>query len=149
MNLSLLLTPLERVSAALSAVPPGEYDPATGHDPNWGKAAPAGLLIWLFLGIALFLLIKSMNRHLRRMRRNFGIEGSEPGVGAGAAGTTGRASGVGSVQGQPDGDAVAQGGGGDQRVEELVVAEDQRPAAGAAGGVEDGAHGVHRPADDQ
>lgn len=52
------------------AVPPGEPDPMAGKGPEWGKAAPAGLLIWLFLGIALFLLIKSMNKHLRRVPKN-------------------------------------------------------------------------------
>lgn len=113
---------------------PGDPDPTSGKDPEWGKAAPAGLLIWLFMGAALFFLIKSMNRHIKRVPKSFG---GEP-VGA-----------AGSVQDQPDGDAVAEGGGGDERVEELVVAEGERPAAGVPGGVEDGAGGVERPADQQ
>lgn len=53
------------------AAQPGDPDPNSGKDPEWGKAAPAGLLIWLFLGVALFLLIKSMNRHMKRVPKTF------------------------------------------------------------------------------
>lgn len=52
-------------------VPPGDPDPASGKGPEWGEAAPVGLLIWLLMGIALFLLIKSMNRNLRKVPESF------------------------------------------------------------------------------
>lgn len=58
------------VTAVVAAAPPTEPDPLAGKGPEWGKAAPSGLLVWLFLGIALFLLIKSMNKHLRRVPKN-------------------------------------------------------------------------------
>lgn len=59
------------LAAAWPAVPPGSYDPSSGHGPDWGKAAPAGLLIWLFMGVCLFFLIKSMNKHMRRVPDSF------------------------------------------------------------------------------
>jgi hypothetical protein len=55
----------------LAAVPPGDADPAAGKGPEWGKAAPIGLLIILLMGLALFLLIKSMNRNLRKVPASF------------------------------------------------------------------------------
>lgn len=61
----------DRLAVAWVSVQPGDYDPSSGRGPEWGKAAPAGLLIWLFLGIALFFLIKSMNRHMKRVPKTF------------------------------------------------------------------------------
>lgn len=52
-------------------VDPGTVDPGTGHGPEWGKAAPVALVIILLMGIALFLLIKSMNRQLRKVPASF------------------------------------------------------------------------------
>lgn len=68
------------------AAQPGDWDPNSGRDPEWGKAAPAGLLIWLFLGVMLFLLIKSMNRHMRRVPASFDGENAGDGVGGDADG---------------------------------------------------------------
>lgn len=62
--------------ASWVAAQPGDWDPNSGKDPEWGKAAPAGLLIWLFLGVMLFLLIKNMNKHLRKARANLGGDGA-------------------------------------------------------------------------
>lgn len=62
---------VDRLGAAWVAVQPGDHDPSSGHGPDWGKAAPAGLLIWLFLGTALFFLVKSMNRHMKRVPKSF------------------------------------------------------------------------------
>jgi hypothetical protein len=59
-----------RLAAGYLAAIPGDYDPSSGHGPEWGKAAPAGLLIWLFLGAALFVIVKSMSRHIRRLPKN-------------------------------------------------------------------------------
>lgn len=52
-------------------------DPTTGKGPEWGKAAPIALLIVLLMGIALFLLIKSMNRQLKRVPSDF-MRGGAP-----------------------------------------------------------------------
>lgn len=53
------------------ATQPGDYDPTSGRGPDWGKAAPIGLLIILLLGVALFFLIRSMNKNLRRVPASF------------------------------------------------------------------------------
>lgn len=72
-------------AAGFVSVQPGDYDPSSGHGPEWGKAAPAGLLIWLFLGTALFFLVKSMNRHIKRVSKTFGDEGAGRSAGSGGA----------------------------------------------------------------
>lgn len=46
-------------------------DIPSGKGPEWGKAAPIGLLIILLLGIAVFFLVKSMNRNLKRVPPSF------------------------------------------------------------------------------
>jgi len=43
--------------------------------PDFGKAAPFGLLIVVLLLIGTFLLVRSMNRHLKRLPESF--EGGE------------------------------------------------------------------------
>ncbi|GFG55468.1 hypothetical protein CQY20_24545 [Mycolicibacterium agri] len=43
--------------------------------PDFGKAAPFGLLIVVLLLIGTFLLVRSMNRHLKRLPQSF--EGDE------------------------------------------------------------------------
>jgi hypothetical protein len=71
----------------LAAVPPGDADPAAGKGPEWGKAAPIGLLIILLMGLALFLLIKSMNRNLRKVPTSFDGDaqvGDQPPAASGA-----------------------------------------------------------------
>ena len=46
-------------------------DPSTGHGEEWGKAAPVALLMIVLLGVALYLLIKSMNRQLKKVPESF------------------------------------------------------------------------------
>jgi hypothetical protein len=67
----------DRLAAAWVSVQPGDYDPSSGRPEEWGKAAPAGLLIWLFMGAALFFLIKSMNRHIKRVPKSFDAAASD------------------------------------------------------------------------
>lgn len=116
LTISAVTGPLTMV---MTMVPPGDADPAaTGHGPEWGKAAPIGLLVWVLLGLALFLLIKSLNRHLRRVPTTFdGDEKSGVG-GEGAAGAAvGPASGAtaaGSSADAASGDAGEGAGGGDE-----------------------------------
>jgi hypothetical protein len=55
-----------------STTPPTtEANSTSGQGPEWGEAAPIGLLIILLMGGALFLLIKSMNRNLRKVPATF------------------------------------------------------------------------------
>jgi hypothetical protein len=67
---SVLIGSVTRV-ALLADDPPAEIDPTTGKGPEWGKAAPVGLLIILLMGIALYFLIKSMNKNLRKVPSSF------------------------------------------------------------------------------
>ena len=41
------------------------------NGPDFGKASPVGLLILVVLMIATFLLIRSMNRHLKKVPKTF------------------------------------------------------------------------------
>ena len=46
--------------------------PKTG--PDVGKASPVGLLVVVLLLIGVFVLVWSMNRHLKRLPANFGSQ---------------------------------------------------------------------------
>ncbi|WP_412098628.1 hypothetical protein [Mycolicibacterium iranicum] len=51
--------------------------------PDFGKASPVGLIIIVLLLIAVFLLVWSMNKHLKRLPKSFaseadGTEGADP-----------------------------------------------------------------------
>ena len=60
------------LAAGLTLLADTNIDPSTGHPPEWGKAAPVALLIIVLLGVALFILIKSMNRQLKKVPPAFG-----------------------------------------------------------------------------
>ena len=62
---------LATVVALLAEEPPRD----TG--PDFGKAAPFGLLIVVLLVIATFLLIWSMNRHLNKLPESFDMNSPE------------------------------------------------------------------------
>jgi hypothetical protein len=47
--------------------------------PDFGKASPVGLLILVVLVIATFLLIRSMNRQLKKVPKSFDDQQPEPG----------------------------------------------------------------------
>jgi hypothetical protein len=60
------------VAAVLLAAPqPGDYDPSTGKGPEWGKAAPIGLLVILLLAIAMLFLLRSFTRQLKKVPATF------------------------------------------------------------------------------
>ena len=46
--------------------------------PDFGKASPFGLLIVVLLLIGTFLLVRSMNRHLKRLPESFDRKNPEP-----------------------------------------------------------------------
>ncbi|MEJ7650046.1 MAG: hypothetical protein WKF57_13580 [Nakamurella sp.] len=52
------------LATAFLAAPP---TPPPGKGAEWGKATPIGLLVLVLLGVALYLLIKSMNKHMRKV----------------------------------------------------------------------------------
>jgi hypothetical protein len=48
--------------------------------PDFGKASPFGLLVVVLLLIGTFLLVRSMNRHLKKLPDSFDGKGPEPDV---------------------------------------------------------------------
>jgi hypothetical protein len=64
---------LERVALLATET---EIDPATGRGPEWGKAAPVALLIIVLMGIALYFLIKSMNKQMKKVPSSFDADAS-------------------------------------------------------------------------
>ena len=52
------------------APPPPKPDPG-GQGEDFGKAAPEALVVLLLFFIAVALLVRSMNKHLRRVPKSF------------------------------------------------------------------------------
>ncbi|HNM83618.1 MAG TPA: hypothetical protein PKI77_03760 [Mycobacterium sp.] len=46
--------------------------------PDFGKASPIGLLVVVLLLIGTFLLVRSMNRHLKKLPTTFDAEPEQP-----------------------------------------------------------------------
>jgi len=59
------------VVALPDTTPPSDIDPVTGKGPEWGKAAPIGLLVILLMGIATFFLLRSMTRMIKAVPASF------------------------------------------------------------------------------
>jgi hypothetical protein len=83
--MNLLLSPQLMSAAQLSAVTgivavqrptPAPTDPG-GQGEDFGKAAPAALVVLLLLFLAVALLVRSMNKHLRRVPKSFDDQGGE------------------------------------------------------------------------
>lgn len=53
-------------------------DPPKDTGPDFGKASPLGLLVVVLLLIGTFLLIRSMNRHLRKVPKSFEPQSADP-----------------------------------------------------------------------
>lgn len=53
-------------------------DAPNNTGPDFGKASPFGLLVVVVLLIGTFLLVWSMNRHLKRLPESFDREHPEP-----------------------------------------------------------------------
>ncbi len=62
------MTPIPVPLAALQIL--AESPDNTG--PDFGKASPLGLLVVVLLMIGMFFLLRSMNRHLKRVPEQFG-----------------------------------------------------------------------------
>lgn len=78
------MTPARQRWATFLGAPPA---PPPGKGPEWGKAAPIGLLIILLLCAAFWLLMRSMNQHIRKVRALADAEAAQadaepPGAGA-------------------------------------------------------------------
>ncbi len=103
---------------------PADVDPTTGHGPEWGKAAPIGLLIVVLLCVAVYFLVKSMNRNLKKVPESFDPAAFDPAAkvavsAGGMESTSGADSGAASavsddpgvVPAPPAGSDAAHGGG--------------------------------------
>ena len=66
-------------NAALSILCVLAQDPPRDTGPDFGKASPFGLLVIVLLLIGTFLLVWSMNRHLRNLPKSFDDQDSGPG----------------------------------------------------------------------
>lgn len=81
---------IHRAGVVLILAQPGDPDPSNGKGPEWGKAAPIGLLIIALLCVALFFLVKSMNKQFKKVPASFGPAPDESlDGGAAARGGTG------------------------------------------------------------
>jgi hypothetical protein len=60
------------VTAVEVLAPPPKPAPAPGgQGEDYGKAAPVGLVVLLLFFLAVALLVRSMNKHLRRVPKSF------------------------------------------------------------------------------
>jgi len=58
-------------TVALVAQPtPTPSDPG-GHGEDFGKSSPVGLVVLILFFIAVYFLVRSMNKHLRRVPESF------------------------------------------------------------------------------
>jgi len=72
----------------LAGPQPGDPDPNNGKGPEWGKAAPVGLLIIVLIGVAIVFLVRSMNKHVKNLPASFetvSVGGPADGPGAESA----------------------------------------------------------------
>jgi hypothetical protein len=58
--------------------PPSPAPDPGGQGEDFGKAAPVGLVILLLFFLAVALLVRSMNKHLRRVPKSFDEDGGKP-----------------------------------------------------------------------
>ncbi len=62
--------PVEGTTALVVAQPPTSNDPG-GQKEDFGKSSPLGLLLLVVFFIAVFFLVRSMNKHLRNLPASF------------------------------------------------------------------------------
>jgi hypothetical protein len=76
----LLLPPgLSVVTGFEALAPPPQPGPGPGgHGDDFGKAAPLGLAVLLLFFLAVALLVRSMNKHLRRVPKSFDNDPGTP-----------------------------------------------------------------------
>jgi len=74
--MTLLLSPeisapyAQTVALVARPAPPPPKDPG-GQGEDYGKSSPVGLVVLLLFFVAVVLLVRSMNKHLRRVPRSF------------------------------------------------------------------------------
>jgi hypothetical protein len=68
--IDLARVPVEQTVALVAAQPPTSNDPG-GQKEDFGKSSPLGLLLLVLFFIAVFFLVRSMNKHLRNLPASF------------------------------------------------------------------------------
>jgi len=68
--IDLVRIPVEETIALVAAQPPTSNDPG-GQKEDFGKSSPLGLLLLVLFFIAVFFLVRSMNKHLRNLPASF------------------------------------------------------------------------------
>jgi hypothetical protein len=70
---------LSVVTGFEALAPPPQPGPGPGgHGDDFGKAAPLGLVVLLLFFLAVALLVRSMNKHLRRVPKSFDNDPGTP-----------------------------------------------------------------------
>jgi hypothetical protein len=69
----LLPASFSAVTGFATFAPPAPPDPG-GQGEDFGKAAPVALVVLLLFFLAVALLVRSMNKHLRRVPKSFDDE---------------------------------------------------------------------------
>jgi hypothetical protein len=69
--------PWEQTTAIVLAQPSTEKDPG-GQQEDFGKSSPLGLLILVLFFIAVFFLVKSMTKHLKKLPASFDPPEAKP-----------------------------------------------------------------------
>ncbi|MFI9011891.1 hypothetical protein ACIGNX_32100 [Actinosynnema sp. NPDC053489] len=75
--------PWEQTTATVLAQPPSTDKDPGGQQEDFGKSSPLGLLILVLFFIAVFFLVKSMNKHLRKLPASFDEPEPKPDAKAG------------------------------------------------------------------
>ncbi|MFE2755161.1 hypothetical protein ACFXGA_24480 [Actinosynnema sp. NPDC059335] len=63
--------PWEQTTAVVLAQQPSTDKDPGGQQEDFGKSSPLGLLMLVLFFIAVFFLVKSMNKHLRKLPASF------------------------------------------------------------------------------
>jgi hypothetical protein len=63
--------PWSQTTAVVLAQPPSTDKDPGGQQEDFGKSSPLGLLILVLFFIAVFFLVKSMSKHLRKLPASF------------------------------------------------------------------------------
>ena len=73
----LLPTGFSTVTGFALVQPPSPAPDPGGQGEDFGKAAPVGLVVLLLFFLAVALLVRSMNKHLRRIPKSFDDDSRE------------------------------------------------------------------------
>ena len=73
----LLPTGFSAVTGFELVQPPSPAPDPGGQGEDFGKAAPVGLVVLLLFFLAVALLVRSMNKHLRRIPKSFDDDSRE------------------------------------------------------------------------